>query len=89
MTVTVVDADAKPVPDAVVTFTLDGGPVRQAECWGPDPDTCDSWVAGVEEAGVFVISATSADGTLSAEATVTVKEGECHVDGQTVELVLK
>ena len=88
--VTVVDARGNPQRDARVTFTLGGGPEQQALCNGSEQaqGNCDTWVTGYEEAGEYVITATSADGQRTARQSVSVAEDECHVHTQTVTLTL-
>jgi hypothetical protein len=89
--VTVVDTKGTVQRDARVTFTLDGGPEQQALCNGSlsgTPPPCDRWVPTYEQGGQYVITATSADGSSTAQARVTVREDECHVQTETVQLTL-
>lgn len=75
-------------PNGTVRYSLDGAPLVDAECFGPEQQACTSWVAGWERAGTYRIVATSADGARRAEQTVVVTKGECHVDGQQLTLTL-
>jgi hypothetical protein len=89
--VTVVDARGNPQRDARVTFTRDGGPEQQALCNGgrdPQQGNCDAWVTEYERPGLFVITATSADGQRTVRQQVTVTEDACHVHTESVQLVL-
>lgn len=90
VTVRVVDARGNPQRDARVTFTRDGGAEQQALCNGSEQrkDDCDWWVTGYEQAGEYVITATSTDGQRSVRQSVSVTEDECHVHTQQVTLTL-
>lgn len=88
VTVQVVDTKGQAQPEARVRFTLDGGAEQQAPCQGGGEGDCASWVTNYETAGAYVITATSADGQRSAQERVTVGRDECHVQGQTLTLVL-
>ena len=88
--VTVVDGAGQPVNDAKVTYTIDGGPEKVADCYpGPGASGCDSWSAGVEESGTFLITPSSAERSLVAARTVDVGEEGCHVATESVTLTLK
>lgn len=88
--VEVVDGSGTTVDGAQVRFRVDGGGWQAAECMGAaSDDLCDSWVAGWEEAGTFEIEASSADGVLTATEAVVVEEGECHVESESIALVLE
>lgn len=88
--VTVLDTQGRPQRDAHVTYTLDGGAEKEALCNGgaSEPGDCTTWVTSYEQAGHYVITATSADGTRSARQEVTVTEGTCHVNTASVTLTL-
>ena len=88
--VTVVDTQGRTQRDAHVTFTLNGGPEQNALCDGGanQGGDCTTWVTSYEQAGDYVITATSADGTRSAQSAVTVTEDTCHVITQSVMLTL-
>ncbi|MBM7112571.1 hypothetical protein [Archangium primigenium] len=88
VSVQVVDTKGQAQPDARVRFTLDGGAEQQAPCNGGGEGDCASWVTNYETAGAYVVTATSADGQRSAQERVTVGRDECHVQGQTLTLVL-
>jgi len=91
--VKVVDAGGNPQPQANVTFTLDGGPLEEQGChrvFGPWPGTgCQEWYGGLEQLGMFTVTALGAGGTsATANVPVTVM-GRCHVETQSVTLVLQ
>jgi hypothetical protein len=88
--VQVVDAQGNPQRNARVTFTRDGGPEQQAWCNGVEATSgnCDGWSAEYERPGLFVLTATSADGQRTVQQQVTVTEDECHVHTETVQLTL-
>lgn len=67
---------ARPLPDAEVSFTLDGGPVREAEHLGDG-----EFVLAYEEAGTFEVEI-GADGHERAMRSyaVVLAEGGCHVE---------
>ena len=90
VSVTVLDEAGQRVQDARVTFTRDGGAEEQADCVPSTTGSgCSGWVAGWEQPGDFVIKATSADGTRQAQGQVTVDDGTCHVEGQSLQLTLR
>jgi hypothetical protein len=91
VTITVVDEAGAAQGDAKVTFSVNGGPERQAVCLpGQGAEAgCDLWTAGEEESGDFKIKATSGDGQKHAEASVTVEDDGCHVIGEKVTMTLK
>ena len=88
--VTVVDSHGRPQRDAHVTFTLDGGAEQEALCDGGagQRGDCSSWVTNYEQAGRYVITATSADSTRRAHQEVTVTRDTCHVNSTSVTLTL-
>lgn len=88
--VTVVDSRGRPQRDARVTFTLDGGAEQEALCDGGSGQKgdCSSWVTAYEQAGDYLITATSAEGTRTARRQVTVTRDLCHVKGESVTLTL-
>jgi GAF domain-containing protein len=87
----VVDEQGNNVPDARVTYRLNGGSEQQARCVSPISagGACSRWAAGQEETGDFVIQATSADGTRHAEGQASVDRNECHVNTQQLQLTLR
>jgi hypothetical protein len=91
VTISVVDEAGGRVGDARVSFSHAGGAEQQAACIQPAPDgrSCGQWGAGSEQAGAFTVRATSADGTRRAEGQVSVEEGRCHVQSQTLTLTLR
>ncbi len=90
--VTVVDTQGNLLRDSRVTYTRDGGPVQQAECFSPSngAEGCERWFMGREQPGMFVITATSADGqrTVQQQVTVTETPDKCHVITEYVQLTL-
>jgi hypothetical protein len=88
--VTVVDTRGNLLRDARVTYTRDGGPVQQAQCFSPSNGAggCERWWTEPEQPGLFVITATSVDGQRTVQQQVTVTEDECHVLTETVQLTL-
>lgn len=88
--VTVLDSQGHAQRDAHVTYTLDGGAEKDALCNGMTSaqGDCTTWVTSYEQAGHYVIMATSADGTRSTRQEVTVTEGTCHVNTASVTLTL-
>lgn len=82
VSVNVKDVDGAAIDDAEVVYTVDDG----------DEEDCDNlgegrYACGAEVAGDFVVTAIKA-GYADAERGVTVEDGECHVAGETVELIL-
>lgn len=77
--------------DAVVTFSWEGAAEETAECASPvtEGGGCKMWRGGLEQSGIFVVKARSADGTKAAEVTVDVDTDECHVVTRTLELTLE
>lgn len=79
---TVVDAAGAALPDAQVTYAVDG----------EDLGACEqlegaAWGCGVEVAGEFVITTTLA-GYTTDTTEVTVAKGTCHVVGTTRQVIL-
>lgn len=67
---------ARPLPSAEVSFTLDGGPTRDAEHLGEG-----DFILAYEEAGTFEVDI-GADGHERVERSyaVVLAEGGCHVE---------
>ncbi len=92
VTLSVVDAEGEPVAPTSLTYSIDGGEEREADCMDGD---CSTAVAGWEEPGEFLIIASYEAQTEDpccwysdyVSATVTVEAGECHVDTQALEIV--
>lgn len=82
VTVTVVDSSGAAISDAVVQYSVDGGP--QTDCEQPGPD--GTYVCGYEIDGIFTITATR--GFMTGTGTATVTKDECHVIGQMVKITL-
>lgn len=85
--VTINDASGNPQPNASVSFTIDGGPVQQAEsyCW---QEPCNEWWAGEEQEGLFTITAVGTDGTNVTGQVQVVREDRCHIHTENMTLVL-
>lgn len=87
--VTVVDSQGRPQPNARVTYIRGDEPERQAECVPVTTSAgCDEWWAGPDEPGTLLIKATSADGTRTAEKSISVSGDMCHVNTEQVQLTL-
>jgi hypothetical protein len=87
---TVVDANGSPQPYADVTFMLDGGPVLDQGCAmysGASPGGCQQWYGGFEQLGLFTVTAVGTNGSVTRDVPVTLM-GRCHVETQSVTLVL-
>ena len=83
VSVSVVDDDGIHIPEATVTYLAEGADT---------PEQCeeigDDFLCGYEVSGEILIQA-EAEGYQSAEETVVVEEDECHVLGESIELVLQ
>ena len=91
VTISVVDEEGEALRGASVTFSVDGGDVRSAECVdGSEPEYCARFVAGWEEAGEFVIWVEK-DGYLSRtyELTVEMTDDGCHVQSRDLTAALE
>lgn len=83
VTLEVRSAAGQPLPDADVTFTLDGGPERDAESFGDG-----TFVLGREEPGAFEATV-AAEGHEPETRSYTVTADACHVDPVEDEVVLE
>jgi hypothetical protein len=84
LAVTVQDSAGAPITDATVTAALEGEVPRVCEPAGEDGSyLCDYF----EIAGVFVVTAAKT-GYGTDERTVTVTDGECHVQAESVTFAL-
>ena len=81
--VTVVDANAAPIPSAVVSYQVNGGPAQSRVC--PATGACP---VGEEQAGRFTLSIGKA-GFVSVNAEVQVNRDVCHVLTEQVRVVLR
>ncbi|MDP6934855.1 MAG: hypothetical protein QGG40_18180 [Myxococcota bacterium] len=81
VSVSVIGSDGELVThdDLQVSFTVDGGDVEQAECIG---EPCETWVAGWEQAGVFVVTAEIDGGDCGTETVRAEETVEVHVDAE-------
>ena len=79
----VVDASNDPDLMATVMFSHDGQAFKPAKAEGDG-----FWITGYETAGLFILKATSADGSLTTEAGAVVESDGCHVETQNVMLQL-
>lgn len=89
--VAVADGAGAPLPGALVTYRVDGGPSLVAECADPGlpAGACALFVAGYEVAGEFTLRAEKG-GFRPVEATTTVRRDAsgCHVITRQVTLAL-
>ncbi|APR74708.1 Hypothetical protein A7982_00054 [Minicystis rosea] len=76
MDVTIVDGNATGITDAVVKYSVDGGPQKDCERFVAEGSV---YSCGTEEAGHFVITASHAGATQTKE--LDVESDECHVIG--------
>ncbi len=90
--VDVVDVDGQTFSGEQVTWRLDGGDPRPAEC---GDDACDRWVAGWDRRGVVTVEAQAVVGSEDGGATrywatdsVNVTGDACHVDTQYLTLTM-
>jgi len=83
VSVTVVDPDGVFVDDVTVTYTREDSEEAETCDEGPDVFLC-----GYEVSGTLTIRA-EAQGYSPYETEVTVTEGECHVDGESVEIIMQ
>lgn len=79
----VVDGADKPISDATVTYSVDGGPQRECDHFDVQSNV---YGCGQDEAGHIVVTATRGASTKTAEADV--EDGECHVAGVDVTITL-
>jgi hypothetical protein len=87
VTVTVVNSQGSVQKDARVSFSVNGGPLREAVCNGSQASGCDTWHT-LGESGDYFLRATSADGSRFVEQRLHVDGDECHPVGQSVRLSL-
>jgi hypothetical protein len=73
VTVDVVDGNGVAVPDAKLTFTVDGGPTQN--CFGPWGGGPGTYTCGHEQVGHFVITASR--GGMTGTGEVDVENGQC------------
>ncbi|PTL75206.1 hypothetical protein [Vitiosangium sp. GDMCC 1.1324] len=87
--VTVVDTRGNPIRDARVTFTPEGESEQPAWCAesAGTGQNCERWTGG-DGAGNYLVQATSADGTRTAQQSVSVKETSCGFTSGNVQLTL-
>ncbi|MFY0569940.1 hypothetical protein ACN28E_39765 [Archangium lansingense] len=87
--VTVVDTQGNPVRDARVTFTPEGGSEQPAWCAesAGTGQSCERWTGG-DGTGNYLVRATSADGTRTAQQSISVKETSCGIDSENAHLTL-
>ena len=80
--VTVIDPDGQPVSDALVTYQEQGGAPMECE------HLVDAYFCGYEVGGELLIRV-AADGFQVVEEPVFVPQGQCHVEGQSLEVQLQ
>lgn len=94
VSIIVTDTAGLPLAPTTLTYTVDGGEELAADCINDD---CSEAVAAWEVAGEFVITATYTGPVEDddccwhddqVQETVIIEQGECHVVGQTLTLVL-
>ena len=101
VTVRVLDADGVPVTADLVHYYLNydteaGNQPVDAECTSAD---CSEWVAGWDQQGTFDVSVVAYDGPQNegpgscswsghGQATVSEAADGCHVEGQSIDVVL-
>lgn len=85
LTVEVLDPEGKPIQDAQVHFSVDGGDSQICDGWGNG-----TYVCGYEVAGELTVTV-EAEGYLDAQtvANVVMDDVGCHVVGQAVSLTLE
>jgi hypothetical protein len=89
VSVTVKDAQGNVLKDARVTFSLDGGAMTDAGCFNPvTGGGCELWNTP-DQPGEYLIRATSADGSRTAEQRIEVDGDECHADPESMTLTLQ
>jgi hypothetical protein len=89
--VSVVDTAGNFLREALVTYSVEGGPELEADCIrGETPfrTGCDAWVAEYETPGEFLIRVKSTDGKRTVQEQVTVQKDLCHVQTQILKLTL-
>ncbi|MET0401420.1 MAG: hypothetical protein ABW123_03410 [Cystobacter sp.] len=72
--------------DVRVTYSLNGGPSREAN--QPFPTDCSRWTTEQERPGMYVVTATSTQDSRSVRGVVMAKEGACGVLTENLVLVL-
>jgi hypothetical protein len=89
VTVTVKDAQGNVLKDARVTYSLDGASMKDASCFNPEMGGgCAQW-STPDQAGDYLVRATSSDGSRTAEQRIQVDGDECHAIGQNMTLTLQ
>jgi len=91
VTILILDADDTPLPGAAVSYDYNQGPVSEAPCRDEDLaiEECTEFTAGIEDAGMFVITATlDPYEPITEEVPVSVTEDGCHVVTEVVEFQL-
>ncbi len=81
--ITVVDATAAPIPSAVVSYQINGGPAQSLVC--PAAWACP---VGLEQAGSFSLTVGKL-GFVTVAATVQVNRDVCHVQTEQLRVVLR
>lgn len=83
MSVKIVTGSGTIVPDAMITFSVDGGPAQACENMSGG-----NYVCGYEVAGSITVTATK-DGMTQTQTVTIVKTADgCHVQGQTITITL-
>jgi hypothetical protein len=85
----------EPLDTATIIWSVDGGPSKMLTCKtgefsaanGSFSDGCDSVALAFEVAGNFAIEV-AADGFNGEQRSVTISEGACHVEGESMSIDL-
>ncbi len=94
VSISVTDLDGNPVSPTTLTYTVDGGEEQEADCLNAD---CSEAAAGWEVPGEFEITGTVKEELAGdpccwyddrVTETLVIEQGECHVDGQPLSLML-
>jgi hypothetical protein len=87
--VTVKDAQGNTLADARVAYSLDGAAMKDADCFNPvDSGGCEQWNTP-DQPGDYLVRASSADGSRSAEQRIQVDGDGCHAFPQSMTLTLQ
>ena len=89
VSVTVKDAQGNILKDARVAYSLDGAAMEDAACFSPETGGgCELWSTR-DQPGDYLVRATSADGSRTAEQRIQVDGDECHASPESMTLTLQ
>lgn len=89
VSVTVKDAQGSILKDARVAFSLDGAAMKDASCFSPETGGgCELW-GTPDQPGDYLVRATSADGSRTAEQRIQVDGDGCHASPESMTLTLQ